>query len=355
MSIALAGGIVLTILKVILVLLLVIILLLFLIAGLTLFVPFRYKVRAEKYDAIKAEGRVSWLLGIICVIFTYDDGASSYKLKIFGADYKKLTGIFKRKKKARKDNGYSLESAEYKEDSREESYGEKKEAEKKETEKAETEKTYGMEASKPRVKNSETGDGDAEAFRGSRTDEEKKDYRTDSSSSKARNGREEKEGHNGKPHQEKSTGESWKDTRKDSVTDKIKGFRKSFKENFEKAGRIKDFIFSEITKGIVCVARDNVLHLLKKIKPRKIKSDILFGTGDPCLTGQALGAIAVYMAMTGTFFNITPDFENQVLRGRFEVSGHIRIVTLLFIVLKILLSSEWKNFYKEAMKIKEEL
>ena len=50
MSIALAGGIVLTILKVILVLLLVIILLLFLIAGLTLFVPFRYKVHAEKYD-----------------------------------------------------------------------------------------------------------------------------------------------------------------------------------------------------------------------------------------------------------------------------------------------------------------
>ena len=126
MSIALAGGIVLTILKVILVLLLVIILLLFLIAGLTLFVPFRYKVHAEKYDTIKAEGRVSWLLGIICVIFTYDDGASSYKLKIFGADYKKLTGIFKRRKKARKDNEYSLESAEYKEDSREESYGEKK-------------------------------------------------------------------------------------------------------------------------------------------------------------------------------------------------------------------------------------
>ena len=61
------------------------------------------------------------------------------------------------------------------------------------------------------------------------------------------------------------------------------------------------------------------------------------------------------MAMTGTFFNITPSFGNQVLRGRLEVSGHIRIVTLLFIVLKILLSSEWKNFYKEAMKIKEEL
>ena len=50
MSIALAGGIVLTILKVILVLLLVIILLLFLIAGLTLFVPFRYQgVMAFRY------------------------------------------------------------------------------------------------------------------------------------------------------------------------------------------------------------------------------------------------------------------------------------------------------------------
>lgn len=350
MSIALAGGIVLTILKVILVLLLVIILLMCLIAGLTLFVPFRYKVRAEKYDAIKAEGMVSWLLGIICVIFTYDDGASSYKLKIFGADYKKLAGIFKRRKKAKEDDGYSLESAEYKEDSREESYGEEKEEEKKETE-----KTSVMEDFKPHIKNSETSAGDAEAVRGSRPDKKKKDYRTDSSSSKAGSGKTEKESPKDKPGHKESTGESQKNARKDGITDHIKGSRKSVKESFGKAGRIKDFIFSEITKGIICVAKDNVLHLLKKIKPRKIKSDILFGTGDPCLTGQAVGAIAVYMAMTGTFLNITPDFENKVLRGRLEVSGHIRIVTLLFIALKILLSSEWKNFYKEAMKIKEEL
>lgn len=345
MSIALAGGIVLTILKVILVLLLVIILLVFLSAGLTLFIPFRYKVRAEKYNAIKAEGRVSWLLGIICVIFTYDDGPSSYKLKIFGADYKKLTSIFKRKKKAREDNGYSLESTEYKEDSRGESNGEKKETEKKDA----------VEASKPGVKNSETGAGDAEGYRGIRADEEKKNYRTDSSSSKASIGKKEKEGHKEKTHGKDSTEESRGYARKDSVTDKIKGFRKSVKENFGKAGRIKDFIFSETTKGIVCVAKDNVLHLLKKIKPRKIKSDILFGTGDPCLTGQAAGAIAVYMVMTGKFFKITPDFENKVLRGRLEISGHIRIVTLLFIVLKIFLSSKWRDFYKEAMKIKEEL
>ena len=98
-----------------------------------------------------------------------------------------------------------------------------------------------------------------------------------------------------------------------------------------------------------------MLHLLLKIKPRKIKSDILFGMGDACQTGQVLGAIAVYMAMTGIIFNITPDFENRVLRGRLEVSGHIRAVSFLSAVLKIILNKQWKIFYKNAKKIKGEL
>jgi len=122
----------------------------------------------------------------------------------------------------------------------------------------------------------------------------------------------------------------------------------------DKIAKIKEFIFSEITKNMFALAKDKVFYLLKKIKPRKIKTDILIGTGDPCQTGWIIGAAAVYMAMSGTFFNITPDFENKILRGRIQVTGHIRAVTLLAAFLRIIISNEWKSFYREAKKIKEE-
>lgn len=85
MFIALIAKILLTALKVLLFLFLAVILVLLLILCLVLFTPLKYSASAEKYDIIKAEGKVSWLLGIIRISFLYNDGKSSYKLRIFGA------------------------------------------------------------------------------------------------------------------------------------------------------------------------------------------------------------------------------------------------------------------------------
>ena len=81
MLIALIAKILLTVLKVLLFLLLAVILVLLSILCMVLFTPLKYSASAEKYDIIKAEGKVSWLLGIIRISFLYNDGKSSYKLR----------------------------------------------------------------------------------------------------------------------------------------------------------------------------------------------------------------------------------------------------------------------------------
>ncbi len=335
MLIALIAKILLTVLKVLLFLLLAVILVLLSILCLVLFTPLKYSASAEKYDIIKAEGKVSWLLGIIRISFLYNDGKSSYKLRIFGADYKKLADFFAKRAKKREKNKLDLESAE--QTTWDESEGESNEEEE--------DQAFPQKEEKPVYKEHKPY-GEEGTPSGKKEEKAEKENRAEVESRH-------KEAQKNIQHSE--DGGTDKDKRAgNAFISSIKEARKTVHNIKDKFTTIKEFIFSEITKNMLGVAKDNLFRLLAKIKPRKIKSDILFGTGDPCQTGQILGLAAAYMAVSGTVFNITPDFENKVLRGRLMVLGQIRASSLAFAVLRVIISNEWKSFYKEAMKIKEE-
>jgi len=348
------GRVLLAVLKVLLVLFLVIIIFVLLMAGLVLLPAARYKISAEKYDTLKAEGNARWLLGAVSVSFLYNDGDSSYKIKIFGADYKKLARFFKKKKNT---GGY--EAGSEKHEKKDTGQKDKKAvSEKKEKETLSKEKEIFSEKDKSSSEENREIQKDKKIAKGGKTDNSKGNEKTpDGGKAGSKKGTEEKEdtkeklGNNRKKEERKNKKKTDAGERTDKSKDGIKGKVDSISGRIS---RIKEFVLAEYTKDMVCITKDNVLHLFKKIKPHKIKSDILFGTGDPCTTGQALGAAAVYMAFTGTFFNVTPDFENEVLRGRLEVSGHIRAVTFVFAVLRVIISRKWRRFYKEAKKFKED-
>lgn len=305
MALALMVRILFTVLKAVLILFLAIILFILLVLGIALLSPAKYEIRAEKYDVIKAEGKVSWLFGIIRVFILYNDDKYNYNIKIFGIDYNKFSHN-KKEKKQSIDNVLG---------------GEKHEEEtiKKNTGK----KTFEKKEDKTTCKK----------------DKESKTIRQNSKDHKQNSGKRhsKKTGSSGKIHE--------KTAEKKEKTDSKR----------QKISKIKEFIFAENTKCIAGTIKNSLLHLLLKIKPRKIKSDILFGTGDACQTGQVLGVMAIYMAMTNTAFNITPDFENKVLRGKLEILGHIQAISFLFAVLKVILNRQWRSFYKDFKKFKEDL
>lgn len=354
---ALIAQILLTVLKAVLFLLLAVMLFIILVLCLVLFTPLKYNIYAEKYDTARAEGRISWLLGIIKVSFLYDNGENSYKLKIFGADYKKLTGFFA--KFSRKKKEYKLEAAESpvqnKDKNRKDNYEEKKETKNFPQE----EEKHPLNKDKTPFKENKAHKDEGKAPEKEKAGMAKKDKKTDRDSKHSGTGKDKRPGsritNNIRLFWEKVKALPLK--AKD-IFNKIKENIKTFKEKTgsmeEKFHRVKEFILSEVTKNMLNITKDKIFYLIKKIKPRRIKSDIVFGTGDPCQTGYITGIFAVYMAMSGTVFNITPDFENKILKGRLSVSGHIRASSLAFAVLRVIISNEWKSFYKEAVKIKEE-
>lgn len=90
--------------------------------------------------------------------------------------------------------------------------------------------------------------------------------------------------------------------------------------------------------------------LLKKLLPRRIRGELLFGTDDPCTTGQILAVLAVLYPYYGKSFSIVPDFTGAVLQGKADIKGQIRVFTLCRIGIKLITDTNFKKLVQNFKK-----
>ena len=278
--------VVLWILKIIGIILLCLLGLLFVLLTVVLFVPVRYRIQGEvKENETQIHIRASWLCHVISFLGDYVDGTFDYILKIFGV---------------RKEFGGSDEET-------------SSEVEEQDDETVETEIS-----TKAEEIPQETAEGVEEA------------------------------GEAGKPG--KSTERiSGKKSKKRSFGSKISSKLKKIRETVKK---IWDFIvhlpqkFDKIKEVVTDAGNKNALsltwrelrYLLRHFKFRKIHTDLEFSAGDPALTGQILGGIAVIPAFYRYDMHIYPDFASDTfyVRGTFDIKGRIRLIHLLCSVIRLL-------------------
>lgn len=68
-----------------------------------------------------------------------------------------------------------------------------------------------------------------------------------------------------------------------------------------------------------------VLCLLKRIAPRKIKGYLHIGMEDPATTGQILGYYGMLYPLIGEHIDVIPDFEHVILEGTLKIRGNITL------------------------------
>lgn len=283
--------VVLWILKIIGIILLCLLGLLFVLLTVVLFVPVRYRIQGEvKEKETQIHIRASWLCHAISFLGDYVDGMFDYILKIFGV---------------RKEFGGSEEET---------SSG----VEEQDDETVETEISAKEISTKAEEIPQETAEGVAEA------------------------------GEAGKPG--KSTERiSGKKSRKRSFCSKISSKLKKIRETVKK---IWDFIvhlpqkFDKIKEVVTDAGNKNALsltwrelrYLLRHFKFRKVHTGLEFSAGDPALTGQIFGGIAVIPAFYRYDMHIYPDFASDTfyVRGTFDIKGRIRLIHLLCSVIRLL-------------------
>ena len=115
-----------------------------------------------------------------------------------------------------------------------------------------------------------------------------------------------------------------------------------------------DILRSDAGKAFICIVKENVIHLWKQIHPRRMRGKVIFGTGDPCSTGELLGVFALFYAWYGNGVQIVPDFEQKRIEGNVSLRGRIRMITLICIAWRIIKNKDGRKLLHEWEKWKEE-
>lgn len=319
-----------------------IVFLILLLVFLLLICPIRYRVHTVFGEKWLVEGKVSYLLSAFSVKSVYSDGSLQSKVHLFGMDVFRILEWWK-KKRTKKRSGKKIKTTDAvkrkeKTDSATDNQTKSEQSEKEAEDKQKASDTKNV--SEQLIATEKQSDDNEEQV------VEKHD--------------------NGSSHA--ATKRRVQILRKCrmlllKMQETVKKVKKLFKTLFawiKKAkrrvdwlGDVRAFLKLENTKRMVCIFKDNVLHLWRKLKPKVIKGEVLFGTGDPCQTGQILGVAAMVYAAYGKGVSVTLDFEEKRLEGNLLIKGHINILTLLIIAIRILTSSEWDEFRHDMSQVKE--
>lgn len=140
------------------------------------------------------------------------------------------------------------------------------------------------------------------------------------------------------------------------ISEKITKIKYTIRTIYDKIIRIwqnisyyMELLNDKDTKLLLSHAKLRLWKILKSIRPRKLEADILFGTGAPDTTGYAYGVYGMLMPLFGSAVIVTPDFQQAILEGRFQASGHITLAVLLWHAVRIALD---KRLWQLLKKLK---
>ena len=113
----------------------------------------------------------------------------------------------------------------------------------------------------------------------------------------------------------------------------------------EKITDLKENYINETNKRAIAYLLKQVGYILKKYLPRKAKGNLFFGTTDPAMTGEILGALSLIPFMYQRGLNVYPDFESEefYLQGKLEVKGFIQLSVLLIALIRLLVNKDTRS------------
>ena len=110
-----------------------------------------------------------------------------------------------------------------------------------------------------------------------------------------------------------------------------------------KINKVKDMIEDEENKAFVHFIFLRVKEVFRAIKPRKYSIKLHIGFEDPATTGQVLMFIAPFCGLTGLLMDIDAEFDRDVKEADIKLKGHVRLISILVIAIKLLLNKKFRE------------
>ncbi len=158
-----------------------------------------------------------------------------------------------------------------------------------------------------------------------------------------------------KTSKKKSKKQTKKQTKKVPLEEKIRCSIQKISDKIKEIKEIKDkiveFLTAESHKKAFQKLLKELLRLLKKLKPKKLKANVEFGFEDPYKTGSILAYLSMLYPFYGDNINITPNFTEPVIKGDVFVKGHIRISYMANMGIRLILDRNIRLTIKDVMKL----
>ncbi len=119
----------------------------------------------------------------------------------------------------------------------------------------------------------------------------------------------------------------------------------------EAVSAILDFLRAEPHVNAFRKIRDELVSLLKKLRPKLDNLKLKFGFDDPCLTGDLLAGLSILYPYLGDNAMICPDFENQVFRAVIDIKGKVRIWYFVVLAVRLLLDKNVRKTFSDVMSM----
>lgn len=130
----------------------------------------------------------------------------------------------------------------------------------------------------------------------------------------------------------------------------IKGICDKINLFSERKEKLIQFLENELHRKAFNVAKRALIHLLKKIFPRKGRIFLRYGLEDPALTGTSLAGLAVLYPFFPGEFIIVPEFEEKVFEGKVNIQGKLYFIHFLIFALRLFVSRAVRQTYKDIRK-----
>ncbi len=128
---------------------------------------------------------------------------------------------------------------------------------------------------------------------------------------------------------------------------KIRGIYDNISEVSRKIRYYYELLERESTREAIELLLHELCRILKAIKPRKYRLNMIYGFEDVSLTGEVTGILAVLFSGAGKNAVFIPDFEQPTIQGDFFFKGRIRLLTIIIVLWRLYFNKNFRRFFKE--------
>lgn len=105
------------------------------------------------------------------------------------------------------------------------------------------------------------------------------------------------------------------------------------------------------TKRAFAACQKQLVHILRKVLPRKYRVNLHLGFDDPAVMGEVLAVWGMFYPLHLGNINIQPEFEQSVMEGDFSFQGHVNAIIFVRAACILFFDKDIKRLIKYLKRV----